>query len=132
MDACKMTKEDFMKVPYRKDWDSKEKPFNSLVIIPTDELHESGWRNMQFVALDEKDEPIVRLSNGADVLEIDGIGGYGKRNFPNGVPKGRPIQGWRIDCLPESGYLRLWCREHNNLTCGPDLSNFEVFFEEDA
>lgn len=131
MDACKMTKEDFLKVPYRESFNSKEKPFNSLVIIPMNDLHDSGWRKMQFVALDEKDEPIVRIGMGADVLDIDGIGGFGPRSFATGIPKVRPVQGWRIDCLPESGYLRLWCEKHNGITCGNDVSNFEIFYKED-
>lgn len=130
MDACKMTREDFEKVPYRESFDSVEKPFNSLVIIPLDEIHESGWRKMDFVALDEKDEPIIRVGKGPDVLEIDGIGGYGLRDFRNGVPNIRPVEGWRIDCLPESGYLRLWCNKSNGIICGKDLSNFEIFYKE--
>ena len=102
MNILKMSKKDFSAVPERASWDAKVELFNSLVIIPTKHMHDSGFMCMDFVAVDDKNEPICRLSGCSDVLHIDGIGGYGKQYVP-GVMS-RPIQGWSIDCLP-CGYL---------------------------
>lgn len=105
MNIFDMTKEDFEKVPKRGGWSRDIGEFNALVIIPQDYVHDSGWMCMDFVAVSKKGEPICRLSGCSDVLNLDGIGGYGKwradeHQFPNRIePKG-----WSIDCLP-CGYL---------------------------
>ena len=120
-----MTKEDFEKVPGRGGWSRDIGEFSSLVIIPQDYAHDSGWMCMDFVAVSKEDEPICRLSGCSDVLNLDGIGGYGKwrvdeHQFPSRIePKG-----WSIDCLP-CGYLRLFSR--SMMTAGPTLSSFEIY-----
>ena len=94
-----------------------------MVIIPLDYAHDSGWMCMDFVAVNEDDEPVCRLSGCSDVLNLDGIGGYG--NWRGGeVPRYIETKGWSIDCLP-CGYLRLFSR--STLTAGPALSNFEIY-----
>lgn len=128
MNIMKMTREDFQKVPFRNSFDSKLPPFESLVIIPTDEQHDSGWQCMEFVGVDENMEPVVRMSGCSDVINIDGIGGYGKWDMDGKLPRSRPIQAWSIDCLPKSGYLRLFC--HGKIIVGHDLSSFEIFWKE--
>ena len=120
-----MTREDFEKVPQRKNFMSVVKPFRSLVIIPTDEEHDSGYMCMDFVAVDGHGEPIERLSGCSDVLHINGIGGYGNWRATEGIPTLVKPVSWSIDCLPKSGYLRLFCGE--TLTCGDALSSFEVY-----
>lgn len=106
MNVMKMTVEDFGRVPYRtKDTDFSE--FYSLVILPTEEIHDSGYKCMDFVAIDKDGYPICRLSGCSDVLHLDGIGGYGeyKGKLNNMVvPKG-----WSIDCLP-CGLIRVFSR----------------------
>ena len=77
MNIFNMTKEDFEKVPDRGGWSRDIGEFNSLVIIPQDYAHDSGWMCMDFVAVDEDGEPICRLSGCSDVLHLDGIGGLG-------------------------------------------------------
>ena len=126
MKVDEMTKEDFEKVPYREHWNSTEKPFYSLVIIPTGEMHDSGWMMMDFVSVDRSGEPIARLSGCSDVLDLGGIGGYGNwkgGEFPRAI---RPVA-WHLDCLPKTGYIRLLCNEE--MICDSALSNFEVFTE---
>ena len=128
MKVQEMTKEDFEKVPGRERFDSDVGTFNSLVIIPTDKMHDSGYLRMDFVAVDDEDEPIALLSGCSDVLHIDGIGGYGRDyRYAGIIPFSSPIpiRAWSIDCLPKSGYLRLFCK--HDLTCGAALSSFEVF-----
>ena len=124
MNVTTMTKEDFLSIPERPNFDTPIQPFYSLVIIPQEEIHESGFRCMDYVAVSRSCEPIMRLSGCSDVLEIDGIGGYGKFNG-KGIPFSRPIQGWKIDCLP-CGYLRLFC--NGRIIAGSALSSFEIFW----
>lgn len=125
MNILNMTKEDFENVPARGGFQRDIGVFSSLVIIPQDYAHDSGWMCMDFVAVDEEGEPICKLSGCSDVLNIDGIGGYGKRG--TGIPPQfiKPKR-WSIDCLP-CGYLRLFgdCI----MTAGAALSDFEIYGE---
>lgn len=124
MDIFNMTKEDFNKVPERGGWSRDIGEFNSLVIIPQDYPHDSGWMCMDFVAVSKEGEPICKLSGCSDVLNLDGIGGYGRDDFMFNHIKPK---GWCIDCLP-CGYLRLF--SNSVLTVGPALSNFAVYAEQ--
>ena len=123
MDIFNMTKEDFEKVPERGGWSRDIGKFDSLVIIPQDYPHDSGWMCMDFVAVSKEGEPICKLSGCSDVLNLDGIGGYGRDDFMFNHIKPK---GWCIDCLP-CGYLRLF--SNSVLTVGPALSNFAVYAE---
>lgn len=124
-----MSKEDFEKVPHVK-WNESLEGFNSLVIIPTDYKHDSGYMCMEFCAVDDNDMPIAILSGCSDVLNLDGIGGYGcDWRETKKIPSLIPVKGWAIDCLP-CGYLRLFSNIQNGLKSGHALSNFEVFAEE--
>ena len=125
MKIQKMTKEDFLAVPERKSFDSEIELFNSMVIIPMDYLHVSGYRCMDFVAVDRKDEPICRLSGCSDVIHLDGIGGYGKY-YISGM-NSRPIEGWNIDCLP-CGLLRIFC--NGWIEAGDALSDFAIYWHD--
>ena len=123
MNIFNMTKEDFEKVPDRQGWSRDIGEFDSLVIIPQDYAHDSGWMCMDFVAVDRNNEPICKLSGYSDVLNFDGIcgcGDYRTNKLTNYVEPKR----WSIDCLP-CGYLRVFSR--STLTVGPASSNFEVF-----
>ena len=126
MNIFNMTKEDFEKVPERDGWSKDIGEFYSLVIIPMDYAHDSGWMCMDFIAVDKEGEPICKLSGCSDVLNLDGIGGYGRyEEWRRGeLPKLVKPKGWSIDCLP-CGYLRLFSR--STLTAGPALSNFEIY-----
>ena len=124
MKVTTMTREDFQSIPERPHFDSPVQPFYSLVIIPQEEMHESGFRCMDYVAVKRDGEPIIRLSGCSDVLEIDGIGGYGDWHGKP-IPDSRPIQGWKIDCLP-CGYLRLFC--NGRIKAGNAVSSFEIFW----
>ena len=123
MTVFDMTKEDFEKVPDRGGWSRDIGEFSSLVIIPLDYAHDSGWMCMDFVAVSKEGKPICRLSGCSDVLNIDVIGGYGNwrvGKFPSCIePKG-----WGIDCLP-CGYLRLF--SNRTLKAGPALRSFEIY-----
>ena len=123
MKVFDMTKEDFEKVPERGGFSKDIGKFSALVIIPQDYAHDSGWMCMDFVAVNENEEPICRLSGCSDVLHLDGIGGYG--NWRSGkLPNHIAPKGWSIDCLP-CGYLRLFSR--STMTASAALSSFEIY-----
>lgn len=119
-DIMTMTLEDFRNLPFRENKD-KNKPYTSLVILPAhqeDELHDSGFTNMYFIAVN-KNQALYKLSGISDVLHIDGICAFTlKKN-----------NAWNIDCLPVSKLLHLWCRK--NIIDNGELSSFEIFVEGD-
>jgi len=47
--------------------------FDSLIILPTEEIHDSNFRCMDFIAV-KNDIPVCRLSGCSDVIHFDGIG----------------------------------------------------------
>jgi hypothetical protein len=120
-----MNKKDFENLSCR-GWNKDIGLFDSLIILPgkSRPLHDSGYRFMDFIAV-KNDIAICRLSGCSDVLHLNGIGGYGNRNFKNMLPKTQPILAWNMDCLPKSGLLRLWCDGHK-LEARPALSSFEI------
>jgi len=121
-----MTVREFKKLPGREHFDTPIE-CNALVILPSRHKHDSGWRMMDFVAV--KDEiPICRCSGCSDILDIDGIGGYGIDGMSVGIfSELQQIKrsAWKIDCLPKSGLLRIFC--NYKLKLGLALSDFEVF-----
>ena len=123
MNVFNMTKEDFKKVPERGGWSRDIGEFSSLVIIPQDYAHDSGWMGMDFIAVSKEGEPRCRLSGCSDVLNLDGIGGYGNWRLGE-LPSRIEPKGWSIDCLP-CGYLRLFSR--STMTAGPALSSFDIY-----
>ena len=123
MNIFNMTKEDFEKVPGRQGWSRDVGEFDSLVIIPQDYAHDSGWMCMDFVAVDKNGEPICKLSGCSDVLSLDGPGGYGDYRADKTTIYVKP-KAWSIDCLP-CGYLRVF--SNGALTAGPALSDFAVY-----
>jgi hypothetical protein len=124
-----MTVEQFRAVPFREAWNRQIKDFDCLIILPApdgEELHDSRYRLLDFVACKDN-RPLCRLSGCSDILHINGIGGLG-RNWAGtgqGVPSKVDPLSWSIDCLPESGLLRLWC--NRPLIAGESLSSFEIF-----
>ena len=121
-----MTRKDFEQLPYRKEWNIDVK-CDVIVILPTRKKHDSGWRLMDFVAVRDG-EAICRLSGSSDVLNLDGIGGFGHNWYDkyNAVPSMIPPSGWSIDCLPKSGLLRVW-PSSVRILAGSGLSNFEIY-----
>lgn len=83
--------------------------FTGLIIVPTDELHESGFRCMKFIL--EHDGEIVGAASGwSDVVHPNGIGNYGwnvRRSLSRGAV---PNMSLSIDCLAMSGCVRLMVR----------------------
>ena len=84
--------------------------FNGIVIIPTNEMHESGYMCMKFALMDHW-EVVGCVGGGSDVIHLNGIGGYGKygEDFDRSLKTGLMKRvDWSIDCLP-NGVIRLFC-----------------------
>lgn len=119
-----MSKEDFEKLEYNNNGSD----FNSLVIVPMNKLHDSGFQCMKYVGV--KDFKIVNVFGGAsDVLHINGIGGYGDHDYFLEVIKTNKVDRLpiSIDCLP-CGLVRLMFSNHKMETeqCGcSDISIYD-------
>jgi len=121
-----LTRRQLESIPHRNNWDDEIGLFDSLILLPArrkEELHDSGYRCIDFVAVREG-KAICRLSGCSDVLHINGIGGYGK--FTGTIPDTMPIMSWNMDCLPRSGLMQLFCAGHK-LRADPAMSSFSVY-----
>lgn len=96
-------REEFENLDYFEPTDE----FNGVVIIPTNELHDSGFGCMKF-ALINHGEVVGCVGGGSDVIHLNGIGGYGK-DFNKTLKIGMVKRiDWSIDCL-SNGLIRLFC-----------------------
>lgn len=144
MKITEMTKTDFAAVPELKLWSDWEKLasngkllFHSFVIIPVEyegkiDLHDSGWGCMEFVLVNDNMEPIGKVGGGCDVVNLDGIGGYGYKwhERPDHMLRLIPVHGWAVDCLP-CGYLHMWTKRNLFLSDRFVGSIFEPYSEDD-
>jgi hypothetical protein len=120
-----MSKKELLEIS-RREWNEDIGIFDSLIIIPTNRVHDSGYTTMDFIAV--KDNlPIKRLSGCSDVLHLNGIGGYGQ--WSGSIPTSRPVYSWNIDCLKKSKLLHIWCIG-KRFKVGEALSSFELFIVE--
>lgn len=126
--VMEMTRKEIEATPEVGGWQDDIGKFDTLVILPTKRLHDSGYRCMYFVAC-IKGVPKYKLAGGSDVLHLDGIGGYGKNWLEKygTCPSLVEPTAWNIDCLPKSGLLQLFT--HGVLTAGSALSSFEIYTE---
>lgn len=124
-----MKKQDFYNLPKRKKWDEDIGEFLSLIILPQKKLHRSGFRLLDFVAVGKNNEPLCRLSGYSDLINLDGIGGFGYRWKENNeyAPQLIPPKGWSIDLLP-CGLFRIF--SDKKLLAGNAISSFELFSKE--
>jgi hypothetical protein len=127
MNINDMKRKDFEALPHR-NWQD-EMDCDSVVIIPghITDMHDSGYRAMDFAAVVDG-EAICLLSGCSDVVHIDGIGGFGYDwlHKYRTVPPLIPPSGWSIDCLPKSGFLRLF-PSSGRVHVGVGLSSFEIY-----
>ena len=107
------------------DWQGEPTSFNGLLIVPTGELHGSGWMCMAFIAL-EGDEPVGYFNYGSDVVNMDGIGGYGRWNSTKGIPAMVEPKAWSLDMTP-GGCARLFANRSGYKLRGEGLSTFELY-----
>ena len=125
MDYYSMKKSDFKDLPLYQDCEyNEDEKYTSLIILPTMKKHDSGYRIMNF-ALCKGSEPVCRIEGCADVIHLDGIGGYGP--IGSAYTKADP-SGWTIDCIP-CGYLRVFAND--SLTIDKWFgSDFSIYCED--
>ena len=126
IDFMTAKKTDFKKLPKIIELPEKEKEFDSLIIIPERYKHDSGYMCMSFAGC-KGDKAVCIMGGGSDVINFDGIGGYGRWYNDTGSRTPRNIlpKGWSIDCIP-CGYLRIFAGTRK-ITIGSMLSNFEIY-----
>lgn len=101
--------------------------YDSVVIVPNNNIHESGWRCMHYLFC-KKDDIICRAGGGSDALHLNGIGGIGDTEIGSNqnscLISHCLMNGWVVDCTL-SGFIRL----HTNraITIGGGISDFEIF-----
>lgn len=105
--------------------------FNGFIIIPTDEIHDSGYKIMK-IALMNRGVVVGCVKGCFDVIHLNGIGGYGDYDagYNERVRERKgPIIDWCIDCAP-NGLIRVFCSKRLTL---PDLcclvSDFQIIAE---
>ena len=117
------SREEFEKLEFSKP----NGEFNGCVIIPTGYKHDSGFNCMKF-ALTRHDDVVGCVGGGCDVINLNGIGGYGKfdNNYSQRVrTRKTDIVDWSIDCLP-NGLIRLFSSKTlsiDDIIC----SNFQLY-----
>lgn len=122
-----MTRKQIESVPFRPQWDAKVGPFDSLIILPLRKIHDSGYRQMDFVGtqyVKDKLRPVMRLSGCSDVIHIEGIGGYGR--WTGSLPQLVLPRDWCIDCLPVSGLLQFF-NGKGKIVVDDSLSSFSIY-----
>jgi hypothetical protein len=128
------TRKEFEALPRPDSFWNNIGEVDSLVILPCKRRHDSGYRCMEFVAI-QNGEPTYLLSGCSDVINLGGIGGYNvsKNDIEKYSTRVKsqvvPVNDWSIDCLPVSGLPRLFCRR--KMIVGASISSFEVYFKED-
>lgn len=125
----KWTRKEFESLPTPKSYTNEEiGEVDSLVILPEKHNHDSGWRCMSFVTI-QNGVPTYRISGCSDVIHLGGIGGHNIKSTDRIKSQTVPNADWHIDCLPVSGLLRIFSGKYK-LYVGASLSDFELFYKE--
>ena len=116
-----MTREEFLAI---EDFGEKAL-FDSFIIVPTDELHDSGYKCMRLILM-QRGTIVGAVSGYSDALHLNGIGGFGLNYKVSMRTRQVPVINWTIDCLPTSGCLRVFC--YNLCSMGGFIgSDAEIF-----
>lgn len=128
-DFTKWTRKEFEALPTPKSYTNEEiGEVDCLVILPEKHYHDSGWRCMSFVTI-QNGVPTYRISGCSDVIHLGGIGGHNVKSTDRIKSQTVPNADWHIDCLPVSGLLRIFSGKYK-LYVGASLSDFELFYKE--
>lgn len=124
----KWTRKEFEALPRPKSFTNEEiGEVDSLVIIPCKYNHDSGYRYMQFVTI-QNNKPTYLVSGCSDVIHLGGISGRNSYRTEEGiVDKETSVIDWSIDCLPTSGLIRLFSSK--KILVSASLSSFEIFYK---
>ena len=128
-DFTKWTRKEFEALPTPKSYTNEEiGEVDCLVILPEKKYHDSGWRCMSFVTIQNR-VPTYRISGCSDVIHLGGIGGHNIKSTDRIKSQTVPNADWHIDCLPVSGLLRIFSGNYK-LYVGASISDFELFYKE--
>lgn len=120
-----LTLEELQKIESKRPLETDK--IYSFIIVPLDKIHIfTGYSCMKFILLDKSNNIIGCVGKYSDIIDLNGIGGMGKTYSTNSLKK----IGWRIDCLPVSKCLRIWCNKELEL---PDYigDDFEIYVKEE-
>lgn len=125
MDA---SKEEFLKLEFK----NPDRRFQNVVIIPTGEVHDSGYGCMKFAFFDGKGKYVGCVGGYSDVICFNGIGGYGDRRKARNIIKDLvPRVDFQMDLLP-NGLFRIFTQSSVMFTDEIQTSTFELYgFKED-
>lgn len=118
---AEMTADEFYALPPAdgKGVSTVELLLHSFVILPSRtsheaDLHDSGFRKMQFVGVEYITLEILGRFGACDNVSFDGIGG----------PSANTMRGaWQVECLPGSGLLHVW----NNRSIAVNRNTLSTF-----
>ena len=111
----KMSKREFHQLPDLPE-DYKQIIFDSLIILPTKRLHDSGWRCMYLIPVVDG-KPLGKLGGITDVIDI----------LPDESPFGYR-KAISIDCVPEAGLLRVFPWKGKFVMRRWSLSDMQITF----
>jgi len=114
------------------DYFNPTEDFNGIIIVPTHELHDSGYGCMKFVLLNHA-KIVGCVGGGSDLIHINGIGGYGNiynmKEYEKAVSTGMVnAVNWSIDCL-SNGLIRLFSNKKLDIDL-PITSDFIIYPKE--
>lgn len=116
MNIFEISKENIDDLPNIKIWED-ETLYNSVVIVPNEEIHDSGFRCMTYVFC-KGDEVVGKVQCGSDVLMLD----WG--SFIDPKEQENTNRGWSIDCTP-NGFIRIF--SFNNIKNMGGYSSYSVY-----
>lgn len=122
------TKEDYLKM----DNYYNGEPFNSIIIVPTGEFHDSGFQCMKYIFTYGLEKIVGVQSGWSDILHLNGIGGYGL-NISKALDRGGYVKviDWCVDCLP-NGLVRVFCKKDLTILSSYTFSDYCVFTMEEV
>lgn len=126
--AKDMTRQELAEIPHRA-WDQNIR-CEQIILIPTRRFHDSGYFCMDVIAVGRDGFPICACAGGSDAINFEGIGGQGRFSTTGGDHYIPPAStGWEMDCLPASGYLRMWLAQskENEILITAALSNLSIY-----
>jgi hypothetical protein len=123
-DINNCTKKEFESLP-KREWGEDIGEFDSLIILPTNEIHKpSGYIKMFFVLV-RNNRAFCKISGCSDILHLDGISGTGEIGIYDDIPEKIPPKAWQVDCLKKSRLIRIYSRYYFKI--GDSLSDFQLF-----
>lgn len=119
-----MTKKDFLNLPLLEPG---EIDCESIVIVPLNRKHETGFGLFGVAVVDENGEALGFATKISDVIQLGGSGGYGYNWYEEygGTPKAVVPSFWRMELMPKSQLVHLWTG--NKIKTGRPKDSFDIY-----